>query len=127
MEGEKQSFESVMSRIAKGLDTHTVFGEPEMLDGSAIIPVAKIGYGGGGGSGTGQAKPGGETGAEMGAGTGEGTGMGFGVTAKPLGVIEVKHDSVRWIPVIDTNRIIAIWSVLGGLAIVLLARAIGRR
>jgi uncharacterized spore protein YtfJ len=122
MEGESASFEEIMNRIGKGLDTHTVFGEPEQVDGSAIIPVAKIRYGGGGGFG-GEGKPmPGATAEQAAAGAGEGMGMGFGISAEPLGVVRVMHDSIEWVPIVDRSRILVIWSVVSGLALLILVR-----
>lgn len=123
MEGESASFQEIMSRIGKNLDTHTVFGEPQQVDGSAIIPVAKIRYGGGGGMGGGTgAHPGEDTGTAAEAGAGEGMGLGFGVTAQPLGVVRVRHDSVEWVPIIDRSRLAVIWSVVGGLLLLAVVR-----
>lgn len=120
METEKQSFEEIMSRIGKGLDTHTVFGEPEQVDGSVIIPVARISYGGGGGLGAG-------TGAEEPEASGEGMGMGFGVKAQPLGVVRVRAESVEWVPIIDRTRLLAIWSAVGGMLLIMALKSLSRR
>lgn len=119
MEGESESFQEIMSRIGSGLDTHAVFGEPQQVDGSAIIPVAKIRYGGGGGLGGGEGHPaeGGEA-----AGSGEGMGMGFGVSAEPVGVVRIAHDTVEWVPIIDRSRILLVWSIVSGLLLIMAAR-----
>jgi len=129
MAGEKESFEELLSRIGKGLDTRTVFGEPEMLDGSAIIPVAKISFGGGGGFGGGTGTKGAEvTAEEAEAGGGEGMGGGFGAKAEPLGVIQVKDEGVRWIPIVDVSRLAAIWAAVSGfLLIMVVGRLLKRR
>ena len=105
MEHDEGSVPELLRRIGEKLDTSTVFGEARMLDGSAIIPVARISYGGGGGSGS---EPSG--GEEQ-----HGEGVGFGVVARPLGVIEVRHESLRWVPVVDWGRLAVLWSVVVGL------------
>ena len=105
---------AMLGKIGAGLDTTTVFGEPQVLEGRAIIPVAKISYGGGGGLGAGEgAEPEDE-------GSGEGMGIGFGVKAKPLGVIEVTEDDVRWIPTFDVTKVVAI-AALGLLGLMMMA------
>ena len=78
------------------------FGEPQQVEGQTIIPVAQVGYGFGLGFGQG-----GE-GAEPQPGpssTGEGGGGGGGATSKPLGVIVVAPDGVRFEPVADETII----------------------
>jgi uncharacterized spore protein YtfJ len=129
MEGEQAKFDEIMNRIGKGLDTHTVFGEPQQVDGSAIIPVAKIRYGGGGGFGGAEGEPSErKPGARGPAGAGEGMGMGFGVSAEPLGVVQVTHGSVEWIPIVDRSRLAMVWSIVTGLVLVMLVgRVFSRR
>lgn len=126
MEGQSESYEALLERIGKGLDTHAVFGEAQTLDGTAVIPVARISYGGGGGFGGGTGAPGeAQTGeiAEGVTGSGEGMGGGFGAAAQPLGVIQVKEGSVRWVPIVDVTKLASIWAVVSGL---LLIMAVGR-
>jgi uncharacterized spore protein YtfJ len=116
----KDEIKELLAAMGK-LDSSTVFGQPHVFEGRAVIPVAKISFGGGGGGGTGQGEAGlpregeteegspGKRGAEIhphGGGSGEGIGLGFGVTAKPLGVIEVTSDGTRWIPTPDAGQIV---------------------
>lgn len=124
MEGGNESFQEIMSRIGRGLDTHAVFGEPLQVDGSSVIPVAKIRYGGGGGTGSGEGVPAEKAGEQ---GSGEGMGLGFGVTAEPLGVVRVGHDTIEWVPIVDRTRLAVIWSVVSGLLLVIAARRIFSR
>lgn len=123
MEGEKETFREIVDGIGRGLDTHTVFGEPLQLDGSVIIPVAKIGYGGGGGLGGAQAQPG----RDATTGPGEGMGMGFGVKAQPLGVVRVAHDTVEWIPTVDRDRLVWLWSIVGSFLLIMAVKRLFSR
>lgn len=119
MNDPAEGFERLVHEIGAGLDTTTIFGEPRMLDGKAIIPVASIQYAGGGGGGGGETA-GEESGTDVeSASGGEGFGGGFGVMAKPLGVIEVEHDGVRWVPVVDYSRLALVWSVIGGMLLLM--------
>jgi len=88
----------LLAKANDSIEVGRVFGTPMERDGALIIPVAAVAGGSGGGGGTGTA-PGGE-------GEGSGSGGGFGMTARPVGVYVVRGDDVRWIPVIDSARVI---------------------
>jgi uncharacterized spore protein YtfJ len=96
----------VVSKVREGMNQRTVFGEPVMHDGLAIIPVARISGGGGGGSGQEPSgvKPGGE-------------GAGFGIRSAPVGVFVVKDDTVTWRPSMDLNRVILGGQIVGIVAL----------
>ena len=83
-------------------DWRAAFGEPQVVEGKTIIPVAKVGYtfGLGFGSGTGET----ETEGEMAPG-GEGGGAGGGASAKPLGAIVVTPEEVYFEETMDTGKI----------------------
>lgn len=115
-EKREGGFEELLARLGR-IDTHTVFGEPYTHDGLAVIPVATIGYGGGGGGGAERAPQ-----AEETEQAGEGQGLGFAVRARPLGVIEVKNDSVRWVPIVDLGRMAVVWSIAMGLLLIMVLR-----
>jgi uncharacterized spore protein YtfJ len=106
----KDDLKDMLGHIGKDVDADTVFGETRVIEGRAVIPVASVSYGGGGGAGQG----GDETGDE-----GEGMGLGFGLQAKPLGVIEVTADQVRWVPVVDVAKVVMVCVIGGVLAGVL--------
>ena len=125
---QQDDFKELISRIGRGIDTKTVFGEVQVLEGRAIIPVASVSFGGGGGAGSGEGGPAdahkggagkeGAAGAKGGPdamGEGSGMGMGFGVYAKPLGVIEVTAQEVRWVPIVDVSKL-AIAAAMGLMA-----------
>ncbi len=92
-----------------------------LLDGdvvnSCLIPVAQVGYGFGLGFGSGSQPAEGESAPPT-----EGGGGG-GATAKPLGMIVVTPDAVRFEPVADTK--IPLWGMaVGALFIFELARTV---
>ena len=122
----------VLSQIGKESDVTTVYGETQLLEGRAVIPVAQLRYQGGGGlgGGVGPAQGSSDGATEDDAlSHGEGMGVGFNVSVRPLGVIEVTADEVAWIPIIDVSRLSIIWSaVLGLLAAIATASLLfGRR
>jgi uncharacterized spore protein YtfJ len=88
----------LLAKANDSIQVGRVFGTPIERDGALVIPVAAVTGGSGGGGGTGVA-PGGE-------GEGTGSGGGFGVRARPVGVFVVRDGDVRWIPVVDTARVI---------------------
>jgi uncharacterized spore protein YtfJ len=95
------------------LSVRRVFGDPYEIDGTTIIPVARVVGGAGGGGGEG---PGGPDGKD----TGSGFGTGFGVRAQPVGVYKVRDGEVEWKPIVDVTRLAHGGQVLGGIFIVCL-------
>jgi uncharacterized spore protein YtfJ len=116
-------FKDIMEHVGKGTNASTIYGETQVIEGRAIIPVAEIHYMGGGGlgGGRGPASEEGSANAVEGDAYGEGMGLGFNVTARPLGAIEVTSEGVAWAPVIDVNRIATIWSVVTGAVVIMAA------
>lgn len=92
-------FQEMAGTLKKGFDVGKAFGKPVELQGTTIIPVARISVHGGGGGGEGSV-PGEE---EQ---TGAGGGFGFMGGVTPLGYIEAKDGNVRWVQVIDWTKII---------------------
>ncbi|MGW0820304.1 spore germination protein GerW family protein [Streptomyces sp. NPDC002845] len=95
-----------------------VFGEPVTRDGITVIPVARIGFGGGAGRETGAAK------------TGDGGGGGGGAGAQPLGFIEIRDGTATYKPIRDpwTDIVLPLAGLLAGtLAPRLLRAALARR
>lgn len=85
------------------------YGDPYELDGVTVIPVARVVGGGGGGGGEGTDDEG---------ASGGGFGTGFGLRVHPIGVYEVRGDSVEWKPSIDVNRLAKGGQVLAGVVAV---------
>jgi uncharacterized spore protein YtfJ len=90
-------------RLKAAANVKVVFGDPQVIEGKTIIPVAVASYGfGAGGPG-----PRGER---------TGGGGGGGVRVKPVGVVEITAEGTRFIPVIDVNGL----ATLGLIALALL-------
>ncbi len=92
------------------MSVRRVFGEAYDLDGVTVIPVARVSGGGGGGEGTGPDDEG-----------GHGFGTGFGLGAQPVGVYEVRGETIEWRPALDVNRLARGGQVLAGIVTVCVA------
>lgn len=98
------------------LTIRKVFGDAYEVDGVRYIPVAKVAGGAGGGGG-------GE-----GDDDGGGYGSGFGMSARGIGVYEVRDGHATWKPAIDVNRVIRGGQVLAAVvAVCVTLVAIARR
>ncbi|MBI4733407.1 MAG: hypothetical protein HY779_01035 [Rubrobacteridae bacterium] len=115
--------ENVVDQVMKQIgssNVNAIFGEPVRFEDKVVIPVGKIGYGWGGG--------GGKTEKENGEGQvqeeEENSGMGFGMGAKvsPIGYIAITRDKVTFQPVMDIAPVCIIWSVFGGMLMLMLAK-----
>jgi uncharacterized spore protein YtfJ len=104
--------ERMAERVGGKASVRAVFGDPIVRDAVTIIPVAKVrwGFGGGAGSGPiamgpgrpGEASPFSDSaaGADDRAGqSGSGSGGGGGVTAEPVGYLEIGADGARFHPI----------------------------
>ena len=101
--------ESAVEHLRMGASVKTVYGEPVVVDGKTIIPVARVAFGFGGGSGTKQ-NPEEEDG---GAAAGEsGEGAGGGMAAKPVGVVEISGGETKFVP-FGQARKLAIAGLIG--------------
>lgn len=87
----------------------SAFGEPQVVEGRTIIPVAQVGYGFGLGFGSGGPAPEDEGTPTAG---GEGGGGGGGASAKPCGVIVVTPDDVYFEEARDDSKIAILGMVL---------------
>jgi uncharacterized spore protein YtfJ len=106
---------SIADRLRASGDAKVVFGEPRVIEGKTIVPVASVAYGFGGGGGTGP------------HGEGGGSGGGGGLRVQPLGVLEITPDSTRFVPVVNATRL-ATMGIMASVCIVwLLARAFRKR
>lgn len=121
--GEGGPIDGFVERIAERIGAHatvrSVFGEPIERDGITIVPVARVRWGFGGGSGGGPLGTGAAVEAEGAAGdsgegvagtgtpgggslVGFGSGGGGGVTADPVGYLEIGPDGASFIPISPT-------------------------
>lgn len=91
-------FQGMADTLKKGFDVGKAFGKSVELQGTTVIPVARISLHGGGGGGEGV--PPGEAEKQSGGG------FGFMGNVTPIGYIQAKEGEVRWVQVIDWTRII---------------------
>jgi uncharacterized spore protein YtfJ len=108
-----------LDAVQDSLTVRRVFGDAYEVDGTTLIPVAKVAGGGGGGGGEGEA-------ADR-EGSGSGGGVGFGVTARPLGVFVVRDGDVTWQPAVDVMRIVLGGQLIGLTAVLVIGRWLRRR
>jgi len=120
IESPSARVEEVLATIKGVRDVLTVgrvFGDPYEIDGTTVIPVARVAGGAGGGGGEGA----------DGDEAGSGFGSGFGMQAGPVGVYEVRDGNVAWKPTVDVTQIARRGQVLAGIAIVCFTLVLLRR
>lgn len=95
----QQFFRSLGEQLQKGTGIKTVYGEPTLVQGKTIIPVARVAYGFGGGSRANKKGKGGEQkeGSEGGG--------GGGFSASPVGVVEITKEETRFVSVGEERRL----------------------
>lgn len=97
--------ERMAERIGGKASVRAVFGDPIERDGITVIPVAKVRWGFGGGAGRGPIAmgPGIEGQPEVSMSdareSGAGSGGGGGVTADPIGYLEIGPDGASFRPI----------------------------
>jgi len=100
--GDGGAMDRLVERMAERLggtaSVHAVFGDPIERNGLTVIPVARVRWGFGGGSGTGPA-PAGQPGPSDGSPATSGSGAGGGVTADPVGYLEIGPDGAAFRPI----------------------------
>ena len=116
-----ESIRSIVDDLGEHASVRSVYGDPIEAAGKTIVPVARVAYGFGGGFGRGGEETEGE-GVEGEGGTGEGFGGGGGVSARPVGVVEIDGEETRLLRFGDRRRLGL--AMLTGLALGLL---VGRR
>lgn len=108
--------EHVQRTIEQARDVLTVrrvYGDPIERDGTVVIPAAAVAGGAGGGGGVDQS-------GNIGGGS------GFGLRARPVGAFVIRDGDVRWEPVVDRERQLAITAALVGVGLLTL-RSLARR
>ena len=99
----------IAERLGAKANVKAVFGEPIERDGFTIIPVAKVRWGFGGGAGRGPVAVGpGQAGVEdtlewndgVQSTSGAGAGGGGGMTADPVGYLEIGPDGAVFKPIV---------------------------
>ena len=123
----KELIDSAIEHLHTSASVKTVYGDPVVIDGKTIIPVARVAYGFGGGTGTkksAETAPGKEPAADE-----AGEGAGGGMTAKPVGVVEVSGEETRFVPFSQTKKLALAALIGSGLGVVfglLFGRKAGR-
>jgi hypothetical protein len=112
-------FEKLVDRVGGRASVQAVFGDPLVRGGKTVVPVAKVRWGFGGGTGTGPADE------SSGAATGSGSGAGGGVTAEPIGYLEIDEAGAIFKPIAAAYPS-PIFLIAAGLSGALVIRAIAR-
>jgi uncharacterized spore protein YtfJ len=109
---------TIGDRLKASADLKVVFGDPQVIEGKTIVPVASVAYAFGVGSGGGEGPRGRE---------GMGSGGGGAVRVKPLGVLEITDERTRFVPVVDATRLAMLGIGASVLIALFVARALGKR
>ena len=88
--------EKLVEKVGGRASVKAVFGDPIERGGKTIVPVAKVRWGFGGGSGSGTAPAEGDV---VGTASGSGSGAGGGVTAEPIGYLEIGEEGAAFKPI----------------------------
>jgi uncharacterized spore protein YtfJ len=92
-----KTLRSLGDRLQVGTNMLNVYGDPVTAGGRTVIPIARVSYGFGAGGGAGESE---EAGSERG-----GSGGGAGLSARPVGALEITEAGTRFIPFIDPSRL----------------------
>jgi uncharacterized spore protein YtfJ len=105
----KELIDSAIEHLRGSASVKTVYGDPVVVDGKTVIPVAKVAFGFGGG--TGKKEPG------EGKTPSEGEGAGGGVMTKPVGVVEISGQETKFVPFGQTKKLAIVALVGSGLGL----------
>ena len=111
--------DKLVEKVGGKANVKAVFGEPIERGGKTVIPVAKIRWGFGGGAGTGTSE------AEGGPQTGSGSGAGGGVTAEPIGYLEIGEEGAAFKPIAPPYPS-PLFLIAAGITSALIVRAFAR-
>jgi len=92
-----KTLRSLGDHLQVGASVRNVYGDPVNIGGRTVIPIARVSYGFGAGRGLGGNE---ETKSERG-----GSGGGAGMSARPVGALEITEAGTRFIPLIDPARL----------------------
>ncbi|HVH11247.1 MAG TPA: spore germination protein GerW family protein [Gemmatimonadales bacterium] len=99
----KDLIDSAVEHLRASAGVKTVYGDPVVIDGKTIIPVAKVAYGLGGGTGTRKAQSG--NGSKEPAASEAVEGAGGGIAAKPVGVVEISGDETKFVAFAQAKKL----------------------
>ena len=123
----KELIDGAVEHLRTSASVKNVYGDPIVAEGRTVIPVAKVAYGFGGGSGSGSGKQT-ENNAD-GKAPAEGEGAGGGVTARPVGVVEITGQTTKFVQFGQPKKLAMAALVGSGIGIglgLLLQRAMDR-
>lgn len=93
----KELIDGAVEHLRTSASVKTVYGDPITAEGKTVIPVAKVAYGFGAGHGSGMRTKKNDNGKTPLEGEGEGEGAGGGVTARPVGVVEITGNETKFV------------------------------
>jgi uncharacterized spore protein YtfJ len=88
-----ETLDSMRTSLTERLGAQIAYGEPVVVEGVTVIPVARVMLGFGGGGGVGESQRGNGDAPPPAGGGGGGGGM-----VQPLGFIEITREGARWAP-----------------------------
>lgn len=92
-----KTLHALVDRLQVGASVRNVYGDPVQVGDRTVIPIARVSYGfGAGGRASGSEK----TNPKHG-----GRGGGGGVSARPVGALEITEDRTRFIAFVDPVRL----------------------
>ena len=100
----KDLIEGAVEHLQTSASVKTVYGTPITAEGKIVIPVAKVAYGFGAGSGSGTHNKR-KAGNDRQPVEGEGEGAGGGVTARPVGVVEISEEGTKFVQFGATKKL----------------------
>ena len=106
-EDTSSMFSPLVERLADAGRVESVYGEPVERGDRTVIPVARVAWGFGGGGGESEREEETEEGEEHEQG-GSGYGMGGGVTAWPVGALELSDDDTRFVRYGDRKKLLKV-------------------
>ncbi|WP_020532786.1 spore germination protein GerW family protein [Flexithrix dorotheae] len=108
--------QSIVENLQKNSSVKTVFGEPFEIKGKTYIEVSSVAYGFGGGGGNTKFS---DITEQTNGGRGEGLGLGGGITAHPIGMLEITEEETKFIPIENRKKIIKAFllGIVGGIVL----------
>ena len=104
-----ETIEGMKSALGDRLSTKIAYGDPIVVDGVTVIPVARVMLGFGAGGGVGEAEP--STNGDD-AGASVGGGGGGGGLVQPLGFIEIDASGANWVPLEPSRAELALRAMM---------------
>lgn len=108
----KELIDSAVEHLRTSAGVKTVYGDPVTVNGKTVIPVAKVAFGFG-----------------EGKKADEGEGAGGGISAKPVGVVEISGQDTRFVPIGQVKKMALVGLIGSGIGLglgLLFGRRFGR-